>query len=544
MMLWKVLRPRWWLLRRQITRGGRRGQLITLGFLILVLGGAAWLFEKLRAGLAGPDGAAFFAALFPGALTALLFFALIQLADTLYQLFLAPDTALVLTAPVPVRALFLARLLGCTQALWLPAAALGLVFVALGAAQGSPPPYYPLALTLVLALTFLATATGMLVVLALTRLVPPRRLRELLPAAFGVAAIAGMVGQQALLRELSAAEGMTQLLLAAPAAPDRLALLTLGVAGAALGVTAAAGWAFGRVFFGAWGELRVSPAPDRAGKTGLARLVDALTAVFPREQGLLIGKDWRLLARDPQRLTNLLLTPVMMIALMIPILADPEARDSLSVLGFWFLWLYASLFGLNTAQGVALPAFLLEGRRLMLLRQTPVSMPAALWAKLWATTLPAALVWTIALAVYGLFLSLPPWQIAALALTVGAGLLGACAVLVAIGALAADFNVAEPRPKLSGAASLWSWAGLALGALAQVTALAVSFYLILALAPGEPTVAAVRGALGVVPPLAWATGERGWLLLAGGMVGQAVLWAAVAGLWRAARRRLETWEPA
>jgi hypothetical protein len=205
---------------------------------------------------------------------------------------------------------------------------------------------------------------------------------------------------------------------------------------------------------------------------------------------------------------------------------------------------YAGLFGLNASQGSALPAFVLEGRRLMLLRQTPVSMRAVLWAKFWAAYLPTLLAWALVLAAYGAFLRLAAWQVAALVLVTAVGLVGLCAIMVPIGALGADFAVTEARPKLAGPATALSWLGLLLGAGWQAGVLALSLWLILALGQTTELVTLTRAALRALPPLgrmfaasnAWVPG-----LAAAGCVGLAFI---ASRLWAAAQRRLETWEPA
>jgi len=234
-----------------------------------------------------------------------------------------------------------------------------------------------------------------------------------------------------------------------------------------------------------------------------------------------------------------------MAVLLLPwLMSNRESGGGLSVLSFWLLLIYATLFGLNASQGAALPAFLLEGRRLMLLRQAGAGMRAVMWAKFWAGYLPTLMAWAAVLAVYGLFLGLPAWQIGWLALTVAAGLSGGCAIMLAAGALTADFSVTVPRPKAAGQMSGWSWLGLLLGAVWEGACLALSAWLLLALGRDTPLVRTTQTVLGVMPPLGRLLDPAEWRLPVGALLVLAGVVLAIGWLWRTARRRLEDWEPA
>jgi hypothetical protein len=234
-----------------------------------------------------------------------------------------------------------------------------------------------------------------------------------------------------------------------------------------------------------------------------------------------------------------------MAVLLLPwLMSNRQSGGGPMVLSFWLLLIYATLFGLNASQGAALSAFPLEGRRLMLLRQAGVAMRTVLWAKFWAGYLPTVLAWAVVLAAYGLFLGLPIWQIGWLALTVAVGLAGGCAIMLAAGALAADFSLSAPRPKTAGQASGWSWLGLLLGAVWEGACLALSAWVLLALGGGTPLVKTTQAVLGVLPPLGRVMDSAEWRLPTGALLALGGVVLAIAWLWRTARRRLETWEPA
>jgi ABC-2 type transport system permease protein len=544
-MLWKVLRPRWWLLRRQLLRGPRRGRLLTAGVLLAVLAGTGWAFDKLVQFLAGPAGTGGLVAVVPGALATLLMFALIQLSGILYQFYLAPDIVLLQAAPVPPSTLYLAKLLACTPVVWLPAGMTALVLLALGMAQAAPLGYYLLSVAFTGAAASLATSTGVVLVMLVAGLLPPQRLRRWLPAAFAVATLGVLMLQQEVMGQLARWGAATHVLAGMLLAPDQLAQLTLVIGAAALGMTAVGWRLFKSVYPRTVDALGVAPPPmHRARQPVAVRAVVALAAGFPAGQRLIVTKEWLCLLRDPQRLTGLVLIPLVMAVLLIPILADREAAAGLRALSFWLLLVYAALFGLNAGQGAALPAFTLEGRRLQLLRQTPITMRSVLWGKYWAALLPAVLAWWVVLAAYGALLGIGVGQIATLLLAVAAGLTGVCAVLLPIGALGADFAATAAQPKLARGATPLAWLGLLLGAVWQGGTLALCLWLVLALGQGSTLAALTRVALSAVPPLgALGDPSNAWLPLAA-----LAAWASVAlvtaALWRAAQHRLANWEPA
>jgi hypothetical protein len=86
--------------------------------------------------------------------------------------------------------------------------------------------------------------------------------------------------------------------------------------------------------------------------------------------------------------------------------------------------------------------------------------------------------------------------------------------------------------------------GLLLGGAAHLSALALTAWGVLTFASGAQLVPVTRAAMLSVAPLAWLIDGGAWRLLAVAGLGQAVTWLAVAALWRSARRRLETWQPA
>ena len=186
-MIWKITRPQFWILDRQIRR--LPGFVIPVGIMLLGLGGQ-WLYtrflqEKLAV-LNSEQGVAAAALFLPSFFFIFLFAAVLGLGDILYQLYLASDLELLMAAPVPNRTIFIVKLIQCGRATVLPAILAGGLLVTLGLAQGADVSYYLLILLLLLAVMALVTAVIMSLVILLGRLVPPQKARAWLPLALAL----------------------------------------------------------------------------------------------------------------------------------------------------------------------------------------------------------------------------------------------------------------------------------------------------------------------------------------------------------------------
>lgn len=539
-MVWNILRPRFWLLKRQLLGNNSRERAINLSFIAGLLALALYGLFRLGTRLAGENGAGFLLALIPAMATVLLLFMLIQLGDTLYQLFLAPDLPWVMRAPLPYPALFTAKLIECSFALWLPAAAMLGVLLTLGIAQAAPWPYYPLAAVILLALLVAVSGLGMLLMLLLARLVPPKRLRELLPVVIGLASVAAVFGQQILLRSLMGWQAPVQLLLAALSDPAGMGLLAAALAGTAV-LVAGVAYSLYRAFHSElYSGLQTSGATVRAAKpAGLparAATASRWAGLFPGVEPYLAEKEWKTLVRDPRRAINFVLTPVVMIALLYPMAAaDSPFRPLL----FWVILFYASFFGISSAEGAALPSFTGEGLAFARLAASPVSMRAIMRSKFWLSYAPVAVPWILAGLGAGVVLHMPAWQIGALLACLLTGLAGNCAICVAFSAQEADFTLPSPKPRFAPGVS---WIVIALCVFWQCLALAVVTGAVLYFARGNAMLAGLMGATRGIPGLAWVMASGGLPMLVLGLAGLLLLGLVLQRSWAAAVARLESWE--
>ncbi len=188
----KLMRLRWVILYSSFRRARLRGKIGWVVLLMLVLGGLAfafWLSWLLLGFLRSPelgelvgDVGQLLASVPVLVVTAAFIGILVTSFGVLLQaLYLAGDMDFLLSTPVPVRAVFIAKLL---QAI-LPNFGLILLFglpvlYGLGASGGFNILYYPLVLVELALLALAASGIASLLVMAVVRIVPARRVAEVL----------------------------------------------------------------------------------------------------------------------------------------------------------------------------------------------------------------------------------------------------------------------------------------------------------------------------------------------------------------------------
>ncbi len=539
-MVWKILRPRAWMLYRQFWLVPPLRRATNGLFIILLLAGIGYGLSWLGARLSGPAGIGLLAAFLPTAAFALLFFGMIQIMDTLYQLFLSPDLPWVLRAPLAYPAIFIAKLIESTFLIWLPVAFASAVMVTLGIAQSAPLPFYPLAVVEIISLAVGASAFEMIVVSVLARIIAPKRLPELLPACIGLVSMGSVLAQQGMMRRIAQAQTGIQALLASLLDVPRMALVALVLAGAALAVTGLAYLVFRTVYFDVYSRMQVASPGAKSARTrsGAAQPGKAagLGRLLPAPYRTLLRKEWTTLVRDPRQLTNLFLLPLMMLVILAPMFV---MGNPLRPLIFWMLLVYASSSAMNSGMGLSLTSFVLEGRRFVWLRITPIKMSALLWSKFWMSWVPVSVPWVVFIIAGGLLLGLPGWQIAALTASVVLGMAGTCAVCVAVSAHEANFSTSVNNPKLTGPAG---WGALGLSLISHLMAMALVSGLVLRWAGTSEVVVITRNALNAIPGLGWVGSTGGIPFLLAGLVTILPFGYVVWNLWSSAVARLERWE--
>lgn len=426
----------------------------------------------------------------------------------LQAMYLAGDMDFLLSAPIPVRAVFISKLL---QAILPNLALFGLaavpVLFGLGTAGGYNLLYYPATLLMLLALALAAAALASLLVMGVVRIFPARRAAEVLGFAGAIVTIiCSQSGQFARAAGVSGDQLAAALRLVtrfdvpwSPLAWAGRGLVGIGegrwLPGIGFGTLAlgAAGLVFGvalttaeRLYYSGWAGMQVQHTRKRAAHAPRREATRPLAGFggrfLPSAVGAIIAKDWAVLRRDLRHLSQLV-TPLILGAVYALMLVRGGGAAS-SGQGNAPAWLMQamqsalsygsiaiSLFvGWTLLSRLAAMGFSQEGRNYWLLKSAPVSANQLLASKFLAAYLPA-------LALSGIFvIVLAAVQRAGLAtlwfsLVVVALCQAAVAGLyLAFGVLGANMDWDDPRKMISSSAGCL---GVLLTGTAAVVALAL-----------------------------------------------------------------------
>jgi ABC-2 type transport system permease protein len=514
----RILQAAWKLLRLRIritvngirhAKGRARVGAVILALLTAVFAGVlllmSWLLlgflrsPELAASLAtdaGPVLAAIPVLVLTGLFVATL---LTSFGGVLQGLYLTGDMDFLLTTPVPIRAVFVAKVIGTVVPVFGLGCLFGLpVLIGLGLSGGYSPLYYPLLALAMVALTLAAGGVSSLLVMLVVRVMPPRRVGEILAFVGAILAIglsqAGNI-MNAMHGDTASSSGpqLTGLLLAAstPWLPLNwvgrglidvgegrwltglpLVLLTIGLAFGAfwLAIATAERW-----YYTGWAGMQVVERRARPARTprvpataGTARR--PLSRLVPQPVWGLVWHDALTLRRDLRNLSQLV-TPLILGVVYTLLLFRGDRSSPGEDLGdlaepLRTLLAYSSV-GMSLFVGwmllarLAGTAFSREGRSYWLVKVAPVRAGHLLAAKFVVAYLPAlalAGAFTVVIAIVRQ-MSAPAfaYSLVASALCL-AGMVG---ILLAFGVLGANFNWDDPR-KMSGGA---------MGCLGQIVAM-------------------------------------------------------------------------
>jgi ABC-2 type transport system permease protein len=501
--VWKLLRLRVRITLSGVRRAKGRARLgaVIVGLLLLVFAGFLLVMSWLLLGvLRSPDLAKYLTidsaqvlAAIPVLLLTALFVAILltSFGGLLSALYLTGDMDFLLATPVPIRAVFVAKLVGTVAPVFGLLCLFSLpVLFGLGLSGGYSLVYYPLLLLTMVALTLAAAGLSSLLVMLVVRVVPPRRAAEILAFLGAIIAIslsqAGNV-MNALRGEDASVTGsqVSGLLLGAstPWLPLNwagrglielgegrwltglpLVALTVGLALAAfwLAVATAERW-----YYTGWAGMRVVARTSRPAR---ARRTDASTAVAPPRLARwlpqpiwgLVWRDALTLRRDLRNLSQLV-TPLIL-GVVYTLLLFRGGRSTpgsdLSVGDFSeplrLLLAYSSV-GMSLFVGwmllarLAGSAFSREGRSYWLVKAAPIRTGHLLAAKFLVAYLPAlalATAFTVVIAIVRqMAVAEFAYSLAASALC----LAGMAGILLAFGVRSANFTWDDPRRMGGGA---------------------------------------------------------------------------------------------
>ncbi len=423
----------------------------------------------------------------------------------LQALYLAGDMDFLLAAPVPIRAVFVAKLIQAVLPNFGLFALFGLpALYGFGKSGGYNFLYYPLVLFVMVALTLAATGLSSLLVMAVVRVLPPRRAAEILGF---IGATAGVICSQ--LGNFSQSIGE-----AAGSSPGAVSgalsfamraktlwfplnwagqgLVDIGegrwLPGTALlaltfGLTSVGFWlalvAAERLYYTGWAGMQVvarkrkpvrAVSPSRAQETGTVSPVERL---LPGPVRGIVRKDFLMLRRDLRNLAQLISPLIVGIMLSLTFLRGggepPPGRGEAPA---WFMESFRTLLGFGSV-GVSLfvswillgrlagMSFSEEGKSFWVLKASPVSARQMLAAKFLVAYLPALTLGWAFLIVIGLLQKILPGQFLYMLWVVALCLAGLNGILLGFGAAGANFKWDDPRRMNAGG----------LGCLGQVVTL-------------------------------------------------------------------------
>jgi len=505
----RILPAAWMLMRLRVritlngmrrAKGRARAGAVLLALLATVFAGFLLFLSWLLLGfLRSPelgayletDAQAVIAAIPVLILTGLFLITLLTSFGGLLQgLYLTGDMDFLLTTPVPIRAVFVAKVVQTVVPVFGLACLFGLpVLFGLGLSGGYTPLYYPLLLVAMVALTLAAAGISSLLVMLVVRIMPPRRAAEILAFLGAILAIslsqagnlANVIGGD----EATASGRQVSGLLLAASAPWLplnwvgrglielgegrwttglpLVVLTIGLAFAIfwVAIQTAERW-----YYTGWAGMQVVERRARPATTPRTPRAPATTdAAPPRLARLLPQPVWGLVWRDVltlrRDLRNLsqLVTPLILGVVYTLLLFRGDRSSPGDALGdlvepFRTLLAYSnvgmSLFvGWMLLTRLAGSAFSREGRSYWLVKAAPVRVGHLLAAKFVVAYVPAlalAVAFTAVIAIVrGMAGPAFAYSLVASALCL-AGMVG---ILLAFGVLGANFTWDDPR-RMSG----------------------------------------------------------------------------------------------
>ncbi len=495
---WKLLRLRWRISFNSFRHARRGAKIGTIAGLVVsvALGGfafwASWMLLsflrspqlRLYIGDTSPLIRAVPALVFSGLFLGIL---LTSFGVLLQALYLSGDMDFLLSAPLPVRAVFITKLLqavlpnfGMIMLFGLP------VLYGLGAAQGYNLLYYPLVLLMMATLSLAAAGLAALAVMLVVRIFPARRVVEVL--GFCGAILSLICSQSGNLMNYSRQEMdvsrdqiSSALLLVERLNNPWLPINWPGQGLAALGEgrwlpgvgltlfsLLAAGGAFWvalgmaeRWYYTGWAGMQTIAQRKKAARPAHTERApaqaNAISRLLPAAVRGMIWKDYLVLRRDLRQLSQLITPLIFGVIYGLMFLrsgGEPPAgrgeapawfMDSLrTVFAYGNIGL-ALLVGWMLLQRLAGMGFSQEGKNYWMLKTAPVSVRQMLSAKFLVAYLPSLALSEVFLLAFSLLqkvsLADAAYSILALALC----LLGMAGIQLACGAAGANFTWEDPR---------------------------------------------------------------------------------------------------
>jgi ABC-2 type transport system permease protein len=438
-----LLEPKWLTIRSRATRGRRVGlaRLTVLGF----TGCVFWalmifvLARLLRYFRGVPEIGVLLAGKLLG-LVFLCFFSILLLSNVITALssfFLARDLDLLVSAPVDWLRLYCAKLLETmVNSSWMVTLMAVPILIAYGWVYEGGPVFVLVSLTVFLPFLVLPSVVGSAITVALVRIFPARRTRDILGVIAALSA-AGIVLLFRLLRpeQLARPEGFRSLvdfiaILRTPASPflpsewarcaimaslsgetDFLPFLLLWSSAGAFVVLGAL--VHQKLYAAGFTKAQEGGRKFARG-TFLRGAGQLLLSPFGTLRKELVLKEVRLFFRDTTQWSQLILLGVLVAVYIFNVKFLPLRGDGLTfflvnVIPFLNLVLAGFVLA-SVAARFIFPSVSLEGRTLWLLKSSPMPVRALLWAKFWMGALPLLVLALGIVAITNILLMVSPFM--------------------------------------------------------------------------------------------------------------------------------------
>ncbi len=428
----------------------------------------------------------------------------------LQALYLAGDMDFLLSAPVPIRAVFITKLL---QAI-LPNFSLILLFglpvlYGLGASGGYNILYYPLVLIVLALLALAAAGLSSLLVMAVVRIFPARRVAEVLGFVVAILSfICSQSGQFARYANVSQDQATQMLNLATrfntPWSPLAwagrglvdigegrwlsgvgLVLLTIGITSGVFALSLATAE---RLYYSGWASVQVSTgkkaaraaAPGSSSQSSALRLPSS--RLIPADVRGIVVKDWLMLRRDLRNMSQLVTPLILGVVYALMLIrsggqapagrgeAPPvfmEIMQNVMVYGNVAISLFVSWSLLSR---LAALGFSQEGKNYWMIKIAPISTARLLAAKYLVAFLPTLALGWVFLVIISLVQRASLGTLIFGMLVVLLTIAGTAGLNLAFGVIGANFNWEDPRRITQGGIGC-------LGALASFVFLGISLLL-------------------------------------------------------------------
>jgi ABC-2 type transport system permease protein len=505
--VWKLLRLEWMIFWSGLRRARLRrkiGYALTGLFVLALMAGAFAFSWFLLSFLRSPQLAEFidpdlFLLSVPALITSIAFLGILltSFGVLLQALYLAGDLDFLLSAPVPIRAVFVTKLaqailpnLGFVGFFGLP------VLYGLGASANYTPLYYPLVVIVLVGLALAAAGLSSLLVMGVVRLFPARRVAEVLGFIGAVVSIlcsqSGQLVNQAEISEAQAqAQASQALALLArfntPWSPLAWAgrglvdvgegrwasgaaflLLTFGLAGAvfALALVTAE-----RLYYSGWASIQIGTRKKKAarpsrplspGSVKASAPARLLELVVPAPVRGIVAKDWLVLRRDLRHMSQLI-TPMIVGVIYAMMLARNRGQvtSGQDEVPAWMVYVmkdmltYASVgislfVGWSLLSRLAMMSFSQEGRHYWLLKVAPLRSGQLLLAKFLVAYLPTLALSSAFLLVVSLVQGAGPDTLLFGLLVVALCLAGEAGLGLAFGVVGVNLEWDDPRRMIRG----------------------------------------------------------------------------------------------